>query len=124
MAEDQSFRKVKKIFFLIIFFLFNSENSFAQNLKFEKLVVLNDPWGSSFLNNKELIITEKSGKIKIVNIIQKKVVEVNHDLNFLEHGQGGLLDILSKDNYIYISYTENRGNWTVSYTHLRAHETS
>ena len=114
MAEDQSFRKVKKLFFLIIFFLFNSENSFAQNLKFEKLVVLNDPWGSSFLNNKELIITEKSGKIKIVDIIQKKAVEVNHDLNFLEHGQGGLLDILSKDNYIYISYTENRGNWKTS----------
>ena len=105
---------MKKLFFLIIFFLFNSENSFAQNLKFEKLVVLNDPWGSSFLNNKELIITEKSGKIKIVNIIQKKAVEVNHDLNFLEHGQGGLLDILSKDNYIYISYTENRGNWKTS----------
>ena len=114
MAEDQSFRKVKKLFFLIIFFLFNSENSFAQNLKFEKLVVLNDPWGSSFLNNKELIITEKSGKIKIIDIIQKKAVEVNHDLNFLEHGQGGLLDILSKDNYIYISYTENRGNWKTS----------
>ena len=120
MAEDQSFRKVKKIFFLIIFFLFNSENSFAQNLKFEKLVVLNDPWGSSFLNNKELIITEKSGKIKIVNIIQKKVVEVNHDLNFLEHGQGGLLDILSKDNYIYISYTENRGKLENKYLYCKS----
>ena len=113
MVEDLNFHKVKKIF-VIIFFIFFSTNLFAQNLKFKKLVVLNDPWGSSFLNNKELIITEKSGKIKIINISQKKAVEVDHNLNFLEHGQGGLLDILFKDNYIYISYTENRGNWKTS----------
>ncbi len=114
MVEDLNFHKVKKLFFVIIFFIFFSTNLFSQNLKFKKLVALNDPWGSSFLNNKELIVTEKSGKIKIINISQKKAVEVDHNLNFLEHGQGGLLDILFKDNYIYISYTENRGNWKTS----------
>ena len=82
MVEDLNFHKVKKLFFVIIFFIFFFTNLFAQNLKFEKLVVLNDPWGSSFLNNKELIITEKSGKIKIIDILQKKAVEVDHNLNF------------------------------------------
>ena len=114
MVEDLNFHKVKKLFFVIIFFIFFLTNLFAQNLKFEKLVVLNDPWGSSFLNNKELIITEKSGKIKIIDILQKKAVEVDHNLNFLEHGQGGLLDILYKDNFIYVSYSENRGNGKTS----------
>ena len=114
MVEDLNFHKVKKLFCVIIFFIFFSTNLFAQNLKFEKLVVLNDPWGSSFLNNKELIITEKSGKIKIIDILQKKAVEVDHNLNFLEHGQGGLLDILYKDNFIYVSYSENRGNGKTS----------
>ncbi len=114
MVEDLNFRKVKKLFFVIIFFIFFSTNLFAQNLKFKKLVALNDPWGSSFLNNKELIITEKSGKIKIIDILQKKAVEVDHNLNFLEHGQGGLLDILYKDNFIYVSYSENRGNGKTS----------
>ena len=75
MVVDLNFHKVKKLFFVIIFFIFFSTNLFAQNLKFKKLVVLNDPWGSSFLDNKELIITEKSGKIKIINILQKKAVE-------------------------------------------------
>ena len=62
----------------------------------------------------ELIITEKSGKIKIVNIKSNKISEVDHNLNFLEYGQGGLLDILFKDNFVYISYSENRGNWKSS----------
>ena len=103
-----------KIFFLISFFLIHSVNSLAQNFSLEEQVVLNDPWGSSFLNNNELILTEKSGKIKIANIITKEVFEVDHNLNFVEHGQGGLLDILFKDNFVYISYTENRGNMKTS----------
>ena len=114
MVEDLNFHRVKKLFFIIIFFIFFSTNLFAQNLKFKKLVALNDPWGSSFLNNKELIVTEKSGKIKIINIFQKKAIEIDHNLNFLEHGQGGLLDILYKGNFIYVSYSENRGNGKTS----------
>ena len=44
----------------------------------------------------------------------KETSLINHNLNFLEHGQGGLLDILFKDSNVYISYTENRGNWKTS----------
>ena len=40
------------------------------------------------------IFTEKKGKIKIVNINSKKILEVKHNLNFLDVGQGGLLDII------------------------------
>ena len=32
----------------------------------------------------------------------------------LDHGQGGLLDVLFKDQDVYISYSENRGNGTSS----------
>ena len=94
------------IFLLLIF----PSASFSENYKFQKLVDLKNPWGSSFINNNELIVTEKSGKIKVVNINSKKVSEIEHNLNFLVDGQGGLLDILYKDNLIWISYTENRGN--------------
>ena len=37
--------------------------------QFIKIIKLNEPWGSSFIDNDEIIITEKSGKIKIVNIV-------------------------------------------------------
>ena len=55
---------------LIFLFLFYSSISVAeeQELKFKKLLTLNEPWGSTFINNQELLITEKSGKIKIINL--------------------------------------------------------
>ena len=111
---DQNFLKVRKFSISIFLFLISINFSFAENLNFEKIVDLNDPWGSTFISSNELLITEKSGKIKLINLNSKQVSEVNHDLNYLEHGQGGLLDIIYKDNFIYISYTENRGNWKTS----------
>ena len=112
--EDLNFLKVKKFFFLIFFILFFSSNSFSQDYNFKKLVKLDGPWGSSFLNDNELIVTEKSGKIKIIDLNLNKVSDIKHNLNFLDYGQGGLLDILFKDGFIYVSYSENRGNWKSS----------
>ena len=114
MVVGQNYHKVKKIFLLIIFFLLFALKSYSENYKFIKIVELNEPWGSSFINKNELIITEKNGKIKIVNIYSKKILEVKHSLNFLNVGQGGLLDILYNDRYIWISYSEDRGDWKTS----------
>ena len=51
--EDQSYPRVKKFFFLFIFILsFSKANS--ENFKFIKIANLNNPWGSSFLNNDEM----------------------------------------------------------------------
>ena len=100
---------MKFFFCLIILFCFPL-NSYSENYKFTKIIELNAPWGSSFINKDELIITEKEGKIKIVNINSREVSEVDHNLNFLKVGQGGLLDILYKDNFLWISYSEDRGN--------------
>ena len=101
---------MRKIFLFIFIYLSLSSISFAENLKFKKITSLNKPWGSSFISNDEIIITEKGGKIKIVNILTSNQKEIEHNLNFLEDGQGGLLDILYKNNFIYISYTEDRGD--------------
>ena len=114
MVEDQNFLKVKRYLILLFFFLIFSTNSFSQNYKFKKIVKLNEPWGSSFINDNELIITEKSGKIKIIDVNLQKISDVEHNLNYLEHEQCGLLDILYEDNFIYISYSENRGDWKSS----------
>ena len=105
---------MKKILGIVVLGLLLSGNAYAQNLKFTKIINLDKPWGSSFINKDELIITEKNGKIKIVNINSGEVLEVDHNLNFLKVGQGGLLDILHKDNFLWISYSEDRGNWKTS----------
>ena len=110
MVVDQSCPKLKKYFLLIIFFLLFASKSYSDNYIFTKIIKLDEPWGSSFINNNEIIITEKSGKIKIVNFVSKEVTEIKHNLNFLEDGQGGLLDIIYQDDTLWISYSENRGD--------------
>ncbi len=104
---------MNKFIFFLIYLLFSTK-SFSQNLNFTKILDLNIPWGSSFVNDDEMIITEKSGKIKIVNIKSKNIKEVKHDLDFREYGQGGLLDIIYKEDSVWVSYTENRGNGLTS----------
>ena len=101
---------MKALFYLVFLLIFSSSNSYSENYKFTKIIELDEPWGSSFINNNEIIITEKSGKIKIVNVVSKEVTEIKHNLNFLEVGQGGLLDIIHQDNNLWISYSEDRGD--------------
>ncbi len=97
-----------------------TSKSFSEDYKFTKITNLNEPWGSSFINNDQIIITEKGGKIKIINITSKAISEIDHNINFLNIGQGGLLDILYKDNFLWISYSEDRGDWRTSTSIARA----
>tara|TARA_B100000965_G_scaffold254045_1_gene213774 strand:+ start:1130 stop:2194 length:1065 start_codon:yes stop_codon:yes gene_type:complete len=105
---------MKKIFISLLFY-FVSINLYASEIKFEKIVDgLNNPWSLSFVNAEKIIFTEKSGKLYTFNLKNKKLSEIDHNLNVLDYGQGGLLDVLYADKYVYISYSENRGNWASS----------
>ena len=110
---------MKFFFILLIFFINFSQISKAEFI-LKKIIDLNNPWGSSFIDEDRLIVTEKSGNIKLVNVKSKNIINIEHNLNYLEHGQGGLLDILFKNNYVYISYSENRGNLKTSTSIARA----
>ena len=103
-----------KLNFFLIIFLFVAKISLAEEFKFEKVISLDKPWGSTFINDDQLLITEKGGKIKLINIKKKDFKIIDHNLNFLEYGQGGLLDIIYHNKIVWISYTENRGNWKTS----------
>jgi len=80
-----------------------------EDFALSKIALLSKPWGLSFINESELLVTERTGKIKIVNIYNGEVLEIQHNLNFKNKGQGGLLDIIYKDNQVWISYTEKIG---------------
>ena len=71
-----------RVIFLTIFILFSKYSfSFSENYNFQKLVSLNEPWGSSFISNTELIITEKTGKIKLFDILSNKIIPSNQASN-------------------------------------------
>ena len=104
---------MKKLF-IFIFFLISS-NICASEIKLEKIVdSLDKPWSLSFIDEKNIIITEKSGKLYTFNLKNKKISEIKHNLSVLEVGQGGLLDVLYHEQKVYISYSENRGDWKTS----------
>ena len=113
MVVDQNYLRVRK-YFLLIFFLFFSSVSYSDDYSLTEITKLDEPWGSAFISNDEIIVTEKDGKIKIVNINSKNTFEVKHNLNFLNVGQGGLLDIIYQDDNLWVSYSEDRGNGKTS----------
>ena len=84
------------IVFSIIFHI--STNVYAQEFKLEKIVDgLDEPWSLSFIDKENMLITEKPGKLYSFNLKNKKLIEIKHDLKLLEYGQGGLLDVLFKE---------------------------
>ena len=56
-----------KIIFILLIFIFPNIAS-AKNFNFTKIVNLNAPWGSTFIDDNNILITEKSGAIKLINI--------------------------------------------------------
>ena len=98
-----------RIFFFILFFTLLNTKVFSVEISLKKLIDLNQPWGSSFINQDEIIVTEKEGNIILIDIKNKTKTDISHNLNILEHGQGGLLDIFYDNNYYYVSYSENMG---------------
>ena len=104
---------MKKIFVFFFILSFSGEVS-ANQFKLKNIIDLEKPWSASFVSKNEILITEVSGKIKILNLKNKQLKKINHNLNVLEYGQGGLLDILYKNKKVWVVYSENRGDWKTS----------
>ena len=96
--------------FLIIFITLISYEVSAKKIQINKIVNLNLPWGMTFLNENEVLVTEKKGKIRLINFSTLSIKDIKHNLNIISRGQGGLLDIIYKDEKVWVSYSENRGS--------------
>ncbi|MEK6554722.1 MAG: PQQ-dependent sugar dehydrogenase [Bdellovibrionota bacterium] len=84
----------------------------GQKFKYELLKQLGDSaviWGFDFLSDSEIIFTERSGAIKILNLKDKSVVEVRGAPKVWAKGQGGMLDVRvhpAQKDRIYLTYSE------------------
>ena len=70
---------------------------------------LNSPWSLTFTEENKILVTEKSGQILLVDLKKNKIKKIKHNLDILEDGQGGLLEILFYNEMVFVSYSENRG---------------
>ena len=72
-------------------------------------------WGMVFLNEKELVWTERDGLIKKMNRETREITPILLDIKNLYHaGQGGLLDVqlhpnFKENKWIYLSYSISKG---------------
>jgi len=101
---------MKKIILIFLIYFLQFLNLSSNEHKLEEIIKgLNNPWSLSFMTEEDILITEKSGSLLKINLTNKKINKFTHNLNILEDGQGGLLEVLFKNNEIYVSYSENRG---------------
>ena len=107
----------KKIFFSFfsVFFIITS----AQALSLQKtLVILDAPWGMTWLDDNHLLITQKSGEIFKVNIQDFSQTPIKHNIPSVQYGQGGMLDIISEENNIWVTCSiEKDGKHTTAIYH-------
>jgi len=77
---------------------------------------LDYPWALTFIDNENLIVTEKRGGIYKVNIKTGKKQVIKHDIQHISYdggspaySQGGLLDVYfnSADGFIYFTYSHD-----------------
>ena len=72
-------------------------------------------WGMVFLNEKELLWTERDGLLKKMNLETKQITPILLDIeNLYNLGQGGLLDVklhpnFKENKWVYLSYSISKG---------------
>ena len=106
-----------KAFFVfnVILILFFCKNVFSLDSRYKLEIVksnLSSPWSLTFINNNQIVISEKTGKIKLLDIQSNKITEIEHNLNVIrdKNSQGGLLDIYYYNDQLFISYAEKIEN--------------
>ena len=112
---------MKKIILFFIIFTFQIFNLFCKEPRLEEIISgLNGPWSLTFINESRVLVTEKTGNILLANVNKKNLSKIDHNLNILVDGQGGLLEVLYSNEYVFVTYSENRGGGRSSTSVARA----
>ncbi|MGR7996349.1 PQQ-dependent sugar dehydrogenase [Xanthobacter sp. ZOL 2024] len=75
---------------------------------------LDHPWAMAFLPDGRLLVTERPGRLRLLDQWGKIIATVSGVPEVVAEGQGGLLDValdpdFARNRYIYLSYAEPRG---------------
>ena len=83
-----------KLIYVILIFIFLPYPSLSKTFLDKISPNLSNLWGVSVLNKKEILFTQRSGKVFRLNIFNKNIFEVKGVPYVFNSGQGGLLDIV------------------------------
>ena len=103
-------------------------NQSNPNFKLELLAQgLGVPWGMAFLNDRELIFTERQGNIRILDLESLEITTLRGVVEVDAEGQGGMLDVATGPDYttrdwLYFTYSKSTVSGAVT-TLARARRT-
>ena len=103
-------------FFLVFICIFSltSLSVRADNIQIEQIgSTLKNPWGMDFINESELLVTEKKGRIYLVNILDGSSIEIQNVPRVASTMQGGLLDIIYNEGDVFYCYSKDTSKGTV-----------
>ena len=90
------------------------------NLSYSKTILekispnLSNLWGISVLNDKEMLFTQRSGKLYKLNVFNKNIFEIPGVPEVFNYGQGGLLDVeveeVNNKKIIYLCLSKKTKN--------------
>jgi len=80
---------------------------------------LEHPWALTFIDKKNIVVTEKDGGLYRINVLTGEKQKIKHNIQHIGYdgsGQGGLLDVYfnPSDDYIYFSYSHKSTKLTRS----------
>ncbi len=100
------------LFSLAINIIFSSASASAEEYWLEQLTSnLGIPWGMTFIDNNQILFTERAGKAGILNTQTKQVTYLKGLPKIHVKQQGGLLDVVTspnykKDKWLYFTYSK------------------
>ena len=98
---------MKKISFILIALGFVTISAQAKDYQINKIASgLGVVWAMDFVSENEIIFTQRSGGIGLVNLQSKKVSYLKGGAKVLNEGQGGMLDVLAYKNWLYFTYAK------------------
>ena len=93
---------MKKLIFIIVICIFSTK---IQAYKLQKFNLnLNYPWGMTWIDSTKLLITEKkTAQIILFDTASNTSKIISHQIPVAAWGQGGLLDIISENDNIWVT---------------------
>ncbi len=99
---------------LLSFALFFFDNLSADPFYVEQIgPSLKNPWGMDFINDSELLVTEKRGRIYRINVSNGSSFEIENVPKVVSIRQGGLLDVIFHDGLVFYCYSKSTSKGVV-----------
>ena len=102
-----------KLIILFFVFLFHINQAYSKTYISQVGPNLSYPWGVSKIDNENVLVTEKEGKLKTINIVTGKTTTIKNIPKVLYISQGGLLDVFVENRnnniYVFMCYSKPEG---------------